>query len=331
MTNVQNRLPPSNPSSANDAVMQNRFQNRMDVFKKAEISASAPQTANPDMSIVPEGSGHINYSPESVQILDQMANDLLDHLLPPDPSRSDAENLSTRLEFIREQAPELQREMTMFREVVRQVREAVFAQGMDIMQALNMLRVDQGGALYQRFQDFLSKTFPLERNQFFQKLENLSPEAVKNIFGSAEALGAFLQKNQSPEAQSRNPALAVLEMVKGEINPQQPEHFLVALQIFSKEFNTENTQKLLSYLKRRGVLDENEYLRYMQSFRAPPEQHAALWGKEEIKPIRFWYILLAVLCFVVSYGIEHDFVVSLLVGLGMAGLMGLLNFMLRKK
>ncbi len=326
MNNVHNR--------PNEAVTQNPLQKKIDVFKQPETTAAASQNINPNMNILPsqiENQSIMLYSQESIQIFDQMANDLLDHLLPKDFSRSDVENLSARLEYIREQAPELHSEMNMFREVIRQLKEAVFNRGMDMSQALNMLRVDQGGALYQRFQDFLSKKFPLEAQRFFQKLEAMTPEAMKNIFGSAEALAKFLQKNQASDAQNRNPALAVLEMVKGEINPQQPEHFLAALQIFSKEFNAESSQKLLGYLKRRGVLDENEYLKYMQSFRAPAEQNAALWGREEIKPIRFWYILLAVLCFVVSYSFGNDFASSLLLGVGMVALMGLLNFIIKKR
>src|SRR4029453_14990526 len=122
------------------------------------------------------------------------------------------------------------------------------------------------------------------------------------------------QSAASAEASMMNPGQAVLELLKAEANPAgQLEHFLAGLYILNKDGLQQSAARLRSYLRRRGQLPEHDF----QDFHYKDESKKIFQGpmpREKIKPVNFWYILLAIGTFAASIGLGLNIVEAAAVG-----------------
>src|SRR4030095_10197 len=135
---------------------------------------------------------------------------------------------------------EMQRDIQVMREFVREAKYMIANQGMEVAQMLNTMKVAQGGAFWSKVQQILQKGIPVDKQVLFQKLDKPVTELPKSMASGSQdaALKAALGQTQGAEAGDMammNPGQAILELLKAEANPAgQLEHFLAGLYILNR-------------------------------------------------------------------------------------------------
>lgn len=232
----------------------------------------------------------------------------------------------------RNMAQEMQRDQQVLREFIREANYLVGEKGMELSQMLNTIRVEQGGAFWQKVQQILQKGIPIEQAVIFQKAEKSFQEMGKNPAEMNQALktlagGALTQAQQ--EAAMRNPGKVILELLKIETNPQaQIDNFLAALKTLTRDGMQESAQKLRSYLRRRGGFTEEDLMFYTSSDRK--EIFQGPLSREPIQPVNWWYLLLAIGTFGTSMGLGLNTLEAALMGIGVAVLMFCLSLIFKR-
>ena len=207
-------------------------------------------------------------------------------------------------DILQEGFSNLQRDLQMIREFIREI-DYLIGQGMEMSQALNKMKIEQGGAFWQNLQQVLQK-FGLEKQTSFLTTESLDP--LKNLGESLIQEGG-IGKDTARSAAAR----AILELLKGESNPQiQKEQFLLALQILLKGDLKESSHRLLSYLRKRGGFSDQELAYYFQESKR--EIFQGPFPREEIKRGSFWYLLFGLGAFGISAGLGLNLAGSITVG-----------------
>ncbi len=208
---------------------------------------------------------------------------------------------------------DMKRDLQVIREFLREANYKVEQQSAETAQMLNMIKVELGGAFWQKLQQALQKTAGQDFVNF-QKSELASQENAKN----ASDIGKTA--NESRTDLQKNPGPIIAELLKAEGNPHgQNEHFLTALALLGREGMPLSTQKLISYLKRRGGLSEQEW---QTCFSYVPQHYlAGVARHEKNQSVNWWYIFLALLCFGAFIVTGMGVLETLLVGGGLMTVM----------
>lgn len=220
----------------------------------------------------------------------------------------------------------MQRDLQVMKEFVRESNYLI-SQGMDINQIVTKLKVDQGGQFWQNFQQILQKQGALAKaDQLGEGAADLS----KNVRGDA-VFGKESLKAQ--ELMKSIGSQALLELLKAETNPQfQKEQFLLALQLLSKGNLTESSQRLLSYLRKRGGFSDQE-LKY---YYGKPESRKDIFQgeipfqREERKKTSLWYLLAGLGGFSLSIGLGCNLAGSITIGVATIVLVFVFSLILKK-
>jgi hypothetical protein len=276
----------------------------------------------------------LNLPQEFVGVLNTIVKEGYETAKPPEAGKTGDQGLASGGQAGGEAAlsqkavtQEIQRDLQVIREFVRELNYLVEDQGVQIAQALNQIRVEQGGAFWQKVQEILQKGIPIEKTVLFQNLEKTLQELPKNPTAGPDLAKGMLGAGSGAEAAQKNPGKAILELLKGELNPQQKESFLMALQTLDKNGLPLSAQKLRSYLRRRGGLPEQD-LYFIENQRK--EIFQGPMPREEIKPVNWWYILLALGAFGTSVGLGLGIGEAVAIGGAVAVLMFVLSLVLKK-
>lgn len=220
----------------------------------------------------------------------------------------------------------LQRDLQVIKEFIRESNYLI-SQGMDINQIITKLKVDQGGQFWQNFQQALQKQSLLKGDS--SQAKDASIDLAKNLGGE------LLLGKESGKAQEMKSAAsqAMLELLKAEANPQmQKEQFLLALQILSKGNLTESSQRLLSYLRKRGDFSDQELHDYYNKSEARKDifQGPIHFQKSEFKRTSIWYLLAGLGAFALSFGLGFNLAGSITVGVATVLFIFVFSFILKK-
>jgi len=214
---------------------------------------------------------------------------------------------------------EMQKELQVLREFLREANRMVLEQKMEIPQMLNMLKVQQGGAFWSKLQQILAKGIPGHQAVLFQRLDKDAGD-IKHKFGSPDIP---VSGEKAAEAlKMGNPAgQALAEMLKAESNPTtQIEHMILALQILHREGLKDSSQKLLGYLKHRWGMSDEELRRFLSEHNLPyylgpmPKK-----DREEKAQGTFWYPVLALVAVPVGMIAGMDFLWASVLGIALLG------------
>ncbi len=222
---------------------------------------------------------------------------------------------------------EMQRELQVLREFVREANRMVLVQKMEMSQVLNQLKVQQGGAFWHKLQQILQKGIPAHQAVLFQRLDKDAGD-IKHKFGAPEIPTAVGEKAGEAAKSSGNPAAQALsEMLKAESNPTtQIEHMILALQILQREGLKDSSQKLLGYLKDRWGMSDEELRRFLSEHNLPyylgpmPRK-----DREEKVQGTFWYPVLALVAVPVGMLAGMDFVWASVLGIALLGFLLILT------
>jgi hypothetical protein len=218
-------------------------------------------------------------------------------------------------------AQDMPKDLTTLREFMREAKYMIENQGMTVAQMFNTVKVEQGGAFWQKLQQVLQKGVPTD-SLTLSKTEDSAETARMEAALKNLAAGAVAAETM------KTPGKAILELMRGEINPQnQVENFLAALQMLKKDGMNESAERLRSYLRKRGDVPE-EAIQYY--FTQKKEIFQGPFPKEPIQPVNWWYILLALGAFGISIGVGLNIWEALLMGIGMAALMFFLSFIYKR-
>ncbi|MBL7685188.1 MAG: hypothetical protein JNK65_04030 [Deltaproteobacteria bacterium] len=208
---------------------------------------------------------------------------------------------------------EFQKDLQVIKEFMKEAGFLIGKQGVEVAQMLNMIKVEQGGAFWQKAQQVLQKGIPLEQAVLFQKLEKNLGGPSKNMSEQDMATKVMQAQSQQNEAMSmRTPGKAILEILKAETNPQQAELFLSAFQILNRDGLNESAQHLRSYLKRRSMPAYEQIHQWAQNH--PKEIFQGPIAREPETLNHFWYILIALICFGLSMSVGLSVIESLMMG-----------------
>jgi hypothetical protein len=192
---------------------------------------------------------------------------------------------------------------------------------MEISQMIHALKAEQGGMFYNRLQQVLQKGIPAHQQVVFQKTDKDAGD-IKHKFGSPEIPGALGDKaGEIGKLGMARPGSAMLEMLRAEANPtSQVEHAVLALQILQQDGMQDSSQKVLSYLKKRWGLNDEQMQRFLADHKIPfyfgptPLADAA-----EKSRGNFWYILVALASVPVAMLIGLDFLWAVIFGIALLG------------
>ncbi len=225
---------------------------------------------------------------------------------------------------------ENQRDLQVVREFVREANRLFADQKMEVSQMIHRIKADQGGVFWNKLQSVLQKGLSPQQAVVFQKLDKDAGD-IKKKFGSPEI--PVGEKAGEAGKAVRNPAgQALAEMLKAEANPTtQIEHMLVALQILQREGMKDSSQKLLSYLKQRWGLSDDELQRFLADHNLP-YYLGPMPRRERSEKVEgtFWYPLLALVAVPIGMLAGMDFVWALVLGVALTGFFLILTAQNRK-
>ncbi len=222
----------------------------------------------------------------------------------------------------------MQRDLQVMKEFIRESNYLI-TQGMDINQIITKLKVDQGGQFWQNFQQILQKQGALAKADL-SRLGEGSADLSKSVRGDA-ILGKESLKAQ--ELMKSIGSQALLELLRAETNPQfQKEQFLLALQLLSKGNLTESSQRLLSYLRKRGGFSDQELNYYYgkQESRKDIFQGEIPFQREERKRTSLWYLLAGLGGFALSIALGCNLAGSITIGVATIVLVFVFSLILKK-
>lgn len=217
---------------------------------------------------------------------------------------------------------DLQRDMQVIREFFREANRLMAGQKMEISQMIHALKAEQGGMFYNRLQQVLQKGIPVHQQVVFQKTDKDAGD-IKHKFGGPEIPGALGERAGEAGKLGRlgQPGSAMLEMLKAEANPtSQVEHAILALQILQRDGMQDSSQKLVSYLKKRWGMSDEQMQRFLADHKIPfyfgptPLADAAEKSRGS-----FWYILVALASVPVAMLIGLDFLWAVIFGIALLG------------
>ncbi|GEM_PF-2605083 len=270
-----------------------------------------------------------SFSQDFLQMMDSIVKEGYETAKPPEGGKTGDQNSGNA-----QQNPSFpsQKELQLLREFMREANYLIQNQNMEVAQMLNTLKVEQGGAFWQKVQQMLQKGIPLHQAVVFQSLDKNLQEISKQFLGmeGMVKMAATSGSMGAGEALQIQPGRALLEIMKAESNPQGAmDHYLVALQILLKDGMQGSAQKLLSYLRRRGGFKESE-----QAYFLGDQLRRDLVGpsspREERSMAHLWYILIAMGSFGALVGLGFDWIASLLVGFSMGLVIFIFSFIYKK-
>jgi hypothetical protein len=233
----------------------------------------------------------------------------------PHSSEGAATNMESR-------GQDLQRDMAVIREFFREANRLLAGQKMEISQMIHNLKADHGGIFWNKLQQVLQKGIPPQQAVIFQKTDKDAGD-IKHKFGSPEIPGALGEKagEAGKLSQMARPGAAMLELIKAEANPtSQIEHAVLALQILNQEGMQDSSQKMVSYLKRRWGLSDEQMARFLSDHKIPfymgPMPTADAGEKSRGN---FWYILVALASVPIAMLIGLDFLWAIIFGIALLG------------
>ncbi len=208
--------------------------------------------------------------------------------------------------FSDQRGKELQKDLGVIREFLREAKRLVGEQKMDVAQMFHWIRTEQGGAFWQRVQQALMREGP----GMAQMGEG------EGLGGKTGALAGATGKEgekEALEAMKNHSGQAMLELLKAESNPRsQMESYLLVLQMLRQDGLKDSSQKLLSYLRRRMDLSEEEMQRLVAQYGFVYFQGPM--PREEKTPVNGWYFFGALLSVPTALLLGIDFLWSALIG-----------------
>jgi len=221
---------------------------------------------------------------------------------------------------------ENQRELQVVREFVREATRLLSDQKMEVSQMIHRIKADQGGIFWNKLQQVLQKGISPQQAVAFQKLDKDAGD-IKHKFGAPE-IPVLGEKAGETGKALKNPAGQVLlEMLKAESNPTtQVEHMILALQILHREGMKDSSQKLLSYLKQRWGLSDDELQRFLSDHNLP-YYLGPMPRRDNLEKSQgtFWYPLLALVVVPIGMLAGMDFVWALVLGIALSGFFLIFN------
>ncbi|MCC6273405.1 MAG: hypothetical protein IT572_08055 [Deltaproteobacteria bacterium] len=221
---------------------------------------------------------------------------------------------------------EMQKELQVLREFLREANRMVLVQKMEIPQMLNMLKVQQGGAFWNKLQQILAKGIPGHQAVLFQRLDKDAGD-IKHKFGSPEIPAGGEKAGEALKATGNPAGQALAEMLKAESNPTtQIEHMILALQILNREGLKDSSQKLLGYLKHRWGMSDEELRRFLSEHNLPyylgpmPKK-----DRDEKAQGTFWYPVLALVAVPIGMLAGMDFLWASVLGIALLGFLLILT------
>jgi hypothetical protein len=298
-----------------------------------EAQAAQARQAAVD-AIRQQGSSGPTLPQDFMGVLDNIVKEGYETAKPPEGGKTGDQGQDGATNTQKNMAQEMQRDLQTIREFVREAKYMVTNQGMEVAQMLNMMKVEQGGAFWQKIQQILQKGIPVEKQVLFQKLDKPVTELPKSLTsapGSDAALKAAMGgATNLGDMAKMTPGQAILELLKAEGNPTaQLEHFLAAMTILNRDGLQESAKKLRSYLRRRGDWTPEQEIRYFRGEDQKKEIFQGPMPREEFRPVNFWYLLLAIGTFGASLGLGLNIMEAAVVGVFSALIMFLLALLFR--
>jgi hypothetical protein len=214
------------------------------------------------------------------------------------------------------QGRELQKDLQVIREFMRQANYLVKEEGMEVAQMFNWIKAEQGGAFWQKLQQVLQKGMPVAEDASFQKLTKGGDEVRdKAAFGLEKGLGGELG-SKAVELTQQNPGKAMLELLKAEANPKL-ENMIFALQILKRDGMEMSAGKLLSYLRKRYNMSDEDMKQLLRKyqvayFQGPMPREEKVLGPRS----QWWWVLLALgavpLCMLLGFSLVEATMVGIL-------------------
>jgi len=280
---------------------------------QAKAQADAAQKAAP--SFLPDQPSSMGLPRDFMGVMDSIVKEGYETAKPPSSGKTGDQDAQGSMGQ-KSTTQDFQKDLTTLREFMREAKYMIENQGMNVAQMFNMVKVEQGGAFWQKLQQVLQK--------------GVSSDTLLSKKGDPSEDAAFksLATGTAASESMKTPGKAILELMKAEVNPQTSmDNFLAALAILNKDGMKESAEKLRFYLRRRGGVPE-EAIQYY--FTQKKEIFQGPFPKEPIQPVNWWYILLAIGAFATSIGVGLNLWEAALMGIGVAALMFFLSFIYRR-
>ncbi len=222
-----------------------------------------------------------------------------------------------------------QKDLQILKEFIREANYLIKSQNMDVAQMLNTIKVEQGGAFWNKVQEMLQKGIPASQMVIFQNLEKNIQEISKQFMG----MEGFSKLGQTLNTESGQiqPGRALLEIIKAESNPQgSMDRYMMALQILMRDGMEHSAQKLVSYLRRRsGLLNQTpQASHWADLFRK--DIVAYVPQKVEKDLAHWWYVVFSIATFGALVGLGFDWFASLLVGVSIGVVIFIFGLVFKK-
>ena len=215
------------------------------------------------------------------------------------------------------------KELGTIREFSRELTRLVRDQGMTMAQALRMIKTMQGGSFWQRVQKILNQ------GQLFQQGMPQKKPGEQTAQKGAAGPGGDGMANPG-EAGLQNPGRAVLEMIQAESNPLgEVEHMALALLILKQEGMEKSSDKLMSHLRNRWGMSEDEMQKFLSKYPIAFFQ-GPMPRKQEKEKATLWYLMAAVVSVPVSMSLGLNLVNALITGIMATVLLLALSLTTRK-
>jgi hypothetical protein len=205
---------------------------------------------------------------------------------------------------------ELQRDLQLIREFLREANRLVFQENMELPQMFRFIQTEQGGVFWQKVQQALLKGLPLPTELAGAREGEGMGKGVAGMAGrEGEKLAAELGQTQAGRA--------MLEMLRAEVNPRNSmEQMAMVLLLLKQDGLKDSSEKLVAYLRKRWDLSEEEMQRYMAHYGLVYYQGPM--PKEQKTPANLWYLLWALLAVPAAMLVGMDFIWAGSIGLAVA-------------
>lgn len=224
---------------------------------------------------------------------------------------------------------EFQKDMQILRQFMREVKHLVSEEGVEPHQLIHYLKAEQGGKFWQRLEQALQKGILTQKSALPLKSEKDVLKAMKK--SNQAGLGDPDQEARLGLDRSQQlPGRALLEILRAEANPKgQIEAMVLALQILKQDGLRQSSDKLVTYLRHRWGMSDEELRRFLRHYHI--DYFQGPMPKEERVPQHLWQIFIVLLSVPVALLLGLDLGDAAIVGGVFAVLLIVLSYLNRKK
>ena len=224
--------------------------------------------------------------------------------------------------------PEAQRDQQVIREFIREAQRLMVSdQNLEIGQIVLRIKAEQGGVFWQKVEQALQRGMNPLQLVTFQKLQKDAGE-IKPKFGAPEIPVAGEKGAEAGKLMQNQAGRAMLELIKAEINPNsQLDGMILILQLLQREGMKDSSQKLISYMKNRYGLSEDEMERFLREHQLLPYYMGPMPREEKGAKSQgtLWYIFISLLVVPAVALIGMDWVWAVILGIATLGFLLILT------